>query len=142
MQFTHKHHKEERNLAIKIGYRINRLPEPRKDGSGEIGHDIEAVYSLDDGETWVVVPGKHRTVLINHGRMNQVMNMPDKNEAQRRVKLKAYKAMVKDFLPDDWDDSYLQNIVDGNEEAIAANQKVTTFLNTMFESGKQIILVD
>jgi len=36
-------------------------PQARSDGSGMLDHDVTAIYSEDDGETWAVVPARHQT---------------------------------------------------------------------------------
>ena len=47
-------------MAYEFRYRMQQ-PTARTDGSGALDHDITAIYSVDDGETWAVVPARHQT---------------------------------------------------------------------------------
>jgi hypothetical protein len=62
-------------VAISIEYWINAGGiEPRTDGTGLVDHDLFAMYSLDDGDTWntayhhtVVAPGGEAQAIIDAG---------------------------------------------------------------------------
>ena len=109
-------------------YRLNRAPQPYNDGSGCIGHDIDAMYS-DNGTDWLVVPGRHKTILVPGDEMKAVMDMPN-----GAAKVAAYKTALKTNIDTQnvpitgWSDAQLQALVDANASAALESDRANEYI--------------
>ena len=74
-------------------YRLQSAPSGRVDGSGHVDHDVYGILS-DDGETWLVMPGYHKTFCLPSDAVKTVINMPDSTGAERQAKNRAYKDLL------------------------------------------------
>ena len=81
-------------MAYTFKYRLARAPQASNDGTGMVYHDITAIASVD-GETWEVVPGRHKTVLVPGDTLATVMDMPHSPGAERQAKVAAYKEALR-----------------------------------------------
>lgn len=123
-------------------YRLNRAPSALNDGSGCISHDIDAIYSDDGGVTWLVVPGRHKTIMIPSADLKTVMDMPDGTGPQKTTKNAAYKQFLVDNLDTQneplvgWSIAQMQALVDANNaaslEATRANDYITVTLGLSY----------
>ena len=75
-------------MAYTFRYSLISRPLGRSDGYG-IDHDIMAYSSDDEGETWIPVPGGHRTVVVPTDELKAVMDMPNGG-----AKVAAYKQVL------------------------------------------------
>ena len=114
-------------------YRLQSAPEARADGSGCIMHDIFALAS-SDGENWVVVPGRHKTVNVPADEIATVMAMPDSTGPQKSAKNTAYKQALADNLDTQpeaitgWNTAQLEALMDANDAASAAAADVDGYI--------------
>ena len=105
-------------MTTKVGYRVLRASWPFNDGTGDVGHDVEAVYSEDNGATWNTIPGRHINGLrIDHPGMQGMLNMPDNNPAQIAAKQRVYENLIVNALRKQpgWSKQELLDIVGGSE---------------------------
>lgn len=123
-------------MSYTFRYRLNRAPEPRIDGSGQVAHDVEAVYRLDELEppSWVPVPGHHKTILLPGAELEVVLAMPNTG-----AKVTAYKQLLVEHRNDesqplytDWQTDRMAEFLDAGvlsaAMALAANDYITVTL--------------
>lgn len=118
-------------MANKYGYRVLRASWPFDDGSGDIGHDVEAVYSEDGGVTWITIPGRHiNGMRLDHPGMRGVMKMPDGNAQQIAAKQRAYENLIINALRKQpgWSKQDLKDIVENNTEAADVSTEANEFI--------------
>ncbi len=103
-------------------YKLNAEPEARTDGSGVVGHDIEAeAREAGSADAWVVIPGRHKTVLIPAADLQTVIDMPGNG-----AKVAAYKQLLVDnnntaATPiTGWSSESLQFLLSANDAASTA----------------------
>lgn len=121
-------------------YRLNSAPFAYNDGSGCIGHDIDAQYS-DNGD-WMAVPGRHKTILVPSSMMKTINDMPDGTGPQKQAKTAAYKQALATNLDTQnvpiigWSTAQMQILVDANKaaatEAGRANVYITVTLGQSY----------
>ena len=70
-------------------YEITREPVATVDGSGIVIHDFRAVYSVDDGDSWIPVPNLHKNMCLPADELQVVLDMPAGG-----AKVQAYKALI------------------------------------------------
>jgi len=79
-------------MAYIFRYRLQSAPTSTLDGSGTVAHDIWALASLDGGD-YIVVPGRHKTIMVPGDELQAVMDMD--NDA---AKVAAYKNVLASNL--------------------------------------------
>lgn len=123
-------------------YRMNQSPEARNDGSGMVSHDIDAVArEQGSSDPWIVIPARHKTVLIPASDLLTVMAMADGSGVQKTVKNAAYKVILASNLNTQavpivgWSASELETLMDANDLSVdAATQADDYIINTLGQS--------
>ena len=101
-------------------YELRSAPEARLDGSGQVMHDIFAIAS-SDGENWVFVPGRHKTISVPAEDLAAVLSEPTNAE-----KVTAYKDTLAENLDTapvavtGWGAGQLEALMDANDLAAGA----------------------
>ena len=80
-------------MAYEFKYSLKSAPQARTDGSGYVDHQIEAVYSEDEGETWQVVPARSKTISVPAQNAIDALDLPTNSQ-----KITAYKGLLADNL--------------------------------------------
>ena len=104
-------------------YRLNSAPQARLDGSGQVAHDIEAVYQeVGDGDAWTPVPGHHKTILIPGAELSAALESGTTGQ-----KVAAYMDLLVAHHTDgamplntNWNLALLEQFMDQNDVSIAA----------------------
>lgn len=113
-------------------YQLNSAPSAYNDGSGCVGHDIQAQYS-DNGE-WFVVPGRHKTILVPSAQLKVINDMPDGTSQQKQAKTSAYKQALVDNQETQnvpivgWSTAQMQALVDANKAAETEADRANTYI--------------
>lgn len=123
-------------MADEFAYRLQSSPEGRLDGSGQVGHDVYAVYREEGtSDPWVILPGHHKTFLLPADEISTVMDMPDDTGPQRSAKNQAYKELMrihKNDAPDplytNWDEDEFQDYVDQNNDSVLEAGRVNDYI--------------
>ena len=117
-------------------YRLQSIPEPRVNGSGNVAHDIFAISEPQDNGGWVVMPGYHQTVLIAASDLTTMNDMPDSTGGEKTAKNTAYKNLIFAGLetspapaePVAWDGVSLEAYMDANDLAAFEADRVNTYV--------------
>ena len=123
-------------------YRMNQSPEARNDGSSMVSHDIDAVArEQGSSDPWIVIPARHKTVLVPASDLLTAMAMPDGTGAQKTAKNAAYKVLLAANLNTQavpitgWGATELEALLDANDQsADAATQADDYIINTLGQS--------
>jgi len=117
-------------------YRLQSAPSARNDGSGCVDHDIYAEAS-SDGETWVVVPGRHATISIPASELQAAMEAG--TNQQIVVAYKSALAANLQLAPQPiygWTTAQLEALMDANDAAstaaIGADEFITDTLGLSY----------
>ena len=100
-------------------YRLLSTPERRQDGSGTVAHDIDAQAAPEGTTDWVIIPGRHKTVLIPSDELKAVNDM-----STGGAKNTAYKQAIASNLNtqasavNGWDSVTLEAVMDANDSAV------------------------
>jgi len=71
-------------------YRLNTAPEKRTDGSGQVTHDIEVVFTEQgSGDPYAPVPDHHQTIMVPAADLLVILAM-----ANDAAKVQAYKDLL------------------------------------------------
>lgn len=114
-------------------YRLQSAPTATLDGSGTVQHDIYAEASAD-GETWSVVPGRHKTIVVPAEDLATVLAMPDSTGPQRSAKNTAYKQLLADNVDSQadpltgWGTAALEALMDANDASSAAASDADAYI--------------
>ena len=68
-------------------YSLTQAPQPRNDGSGMIDHQIKVEYQ--DGEDWLVVPGRNKTFGVSAPELSDLLA-----SGTTQQKSAAYKSLL------------------------------------------------
>jgi len=92
-------------------------------GSGQVAHDIEAVYQeVGDGDTWTPVPGHHKTILLPGAELSAALETgttPQKVAAYKDL-LVAHHTDGAMPLNTNWNLALLEQFMDQNDVSVAA----------------------
>ena len=108
-------------------YSLTQAPQPRNDGSGMIDHQIVAQYQ--DGEDWLVFPGRNKTFVVNAQELETLLASGTPQE-----KIAAYKALLVDSRNNQasprvgWDLNGLNEAMDANALAAAVAVSADEFI--------------
>jgi len=121
-------------------YSLGSRPTASNDGSSTVRHDITAVYRADDADPsdpWLVVPGRHKTVVVPADELKVVLDMPNGG-----AKVTAYKNALAANLNTQavpvtgWDAAALEEMLDANDratvEADRADEYITVTLGQSY----------
>jgi len=115
-------------MAYTFKYRLQSSPQARNDGSGCLDHDIYAIVS-DDGETWAIVPGRHKTISIPFAELDAALAQPT-----NPTKVAAYKDALANNLDNQpvpitgWTAAQLLLLMQANDAAAATAAAVNDFI--------------
>lgn len=108
-------------------YRLESASEAANDGSGACKHDIYAEFrKAGSSDEWVIVPGRHKTIVVPAAELQTVMDMPQNNATVRAVKNAAYKQALSDNLNTQadpvtgWTSAQMEAAMDANDAATVA----------------------
>lgn len=119
-------------------YRLNRAPSACLDGSGQVAHDIEAVWQLEgDGDSWTAVPGHHKTILVPGADLSDALAGGTANQ-----KVRAYKNLLVQHRDDQaqplntgWNLELLEEFMDQNDASAAAVGVADAFILSVAPGG-------
>ena len=115
-------------MAYSFRYRLQQAPQARNDGSGCVDHDIYAIAS-EDGETWELVPGRHKTISIPFAELDDALDQPT-----NPLRIAAYKDVLASNLNTapvpitGWTAGQLTLLMEANDSAEATGAAVNTFI--------------
>ncbi len=119
-------------------YVLAKEPEARTDGSGQVAHDVEAVFREEgSGDAWVSLPAHHKQNLVIPAAVLQAALASGTNQE----KIAAYKAAFVEHLNSQadpmpalsWDEVELQAFADANDAASEAQSVAHTFITVTLE---------
>lgn len=115
-----------------VKYQLQSAPSPRDDGTAAVDHVIIAIYQ--DGDDWLPVPNRQKTISVDGFKLGNVMGMPDNSPEYKSAKINAYKRLLyehRDWEPDPqtaWDIDTLQSVLDANDSARNFAEQADEFL--------------
>lgn len=112
-------------------YRLNRAPQGNQDGSGQVAHDIEAVYQVEgEPDGWTPVPAHHKTVLIPGAELSAALGTGTQGQKVAAYKdlLVAHRSDGATPLTTNWDLALLEQFMDQNDVAQAAATEADAFI--------------
>ena len=117
-------------------YRLQSVPEPRVNGSGNVAHDVYAMSQPQGDGGYTAVPGYHQTVLIAAADLTVMNDMPDSTGGEKTAKNAVYKNLIYAGLetsppggePVTWDGASLELYVDANDLAAFEADRVDTYV--------------
>ena len=115
-------------MAYEFKYRLQSAPAARNDGSGCLDHDIYAIVSEDGGE-WTIVPGRHKTISIPFGALDDALDQPT-----NPLRVAAYKDALAANLNNQpvpvtgWTSAQLLALMEANASTAATAAAVLEFI--------------
>jgi len=128
-------------MNYEFSYRLASAPEARVDGTGQVVHDLWAMYR-EEGEMngWAPVGGYYRGVPIPTNELKAVMDMPHGTGVERQAKNQAYKGLLAAHIGDGvvtwtggWSKAELEQYMDINDACILEAQRANEYITVTLE---------
>lgn len=127
-------------MAYELKYRLEKAPESKMDGSGQVLHTVAVVYR-DDDTPWNVaqkVPNHTTSILVPASAISAVMALPDNTGTERQAKNNAYKNLLVQYrnakslaLDTQWNQAAILQFLSNNAASLTAATEVNDYITSI-----------